>query len=196
MLRTAHDQVELLRQEPTRRHALRRSKKLACLTHRDSATLRARAVRMPDSRPKFGRTPERDAPKPVCRRRSASLSGSWTRLDPALYRWGPLDPAVGGKGLATDPRGLFADRASFPARPATRRFADTARPLAVRPGRSLVAATQGAVRRPPRDPVRYAPRATRPTPHPLTAACQGRRPLALGSPGPPPLARTARGHRR
>src|SRR5512144_2413310 len=57
------------------------------------------AVRQPDACPKSGRTPERDAPKPVCRRRSASLSGTWTRLDPAGGRWGPLNPVAGGESL-------------------------------------------------------------------------------------------------
>jgi hypothetical protein len=68
----------------------------------DFAVMAELIVRYSDARPIFGRTPERDAPKPICRRRSASLSGIWTRQDPAAYRWSPAGSVVAGEDLAKD----------------------------------------------------------------------------------------------
>src|SRR5262249_20039492 len=97
-----------------------------------SREVRGRSVRWSDSRPRSGRTPDTEAPKPVCRLRSASLSGTWTRLDPAAGRWGPLDPVAGGESLAngskpwieaarfSSPSAALAIAAVMPARSASR----------------------------------------------------------------------------
>ena len=79
----------------------------ACARARDAARLRGRDVRLPDAWPRSGRTPERDAPKPVCRRRSAC---TLRNLDATRSRCQPLESAGSrrlwrrfGEGLAKDP---------------------------------------------------------------------------------------------